>query len=317
MIATCIRTCKSRYAHGAQGTIAAAAGVPLPQVLRERGMIPMHDWLSITRGMHRCCSASRTRASICATRIRASSSPWLGAPRRGLVDRPSCTAFATELGATVVRTSVSRSVIDVNRDPSGRSLYPGMATTELCPTTTFDGEPLYRDGAEPSADEIDAAPPALFRALSRRAAHEAARLRELHRASSSTTATRSARAFRGCSTACCRNSISAATTARPAIRTERRRRCGLRRFRFRATCSTAASRAATSRAISADRPKACTRCRWNSPAAVICTSPKARYRRTTGRRASTPTYATPLRTVLHTVLERCLTFAQSPALIQA
>src|SRR3546814_17284646 len=34
----------------------------------------------------------------------------------------------------------------MNRDPSGASLYPGQATTELCPTTTFDGEPLYRFG---------------------------------------------------------------------------------------------------------------------------------------------------------------------------
>ena len=30
--------------------------------------------------------------------------------------------------------------------PSGASLYPGQATTELCPATTFDGEPLYRPG---------------------------------------------------------------------------------------------------------------------------------------------------------------------------
>ncbi len=47
-------------------------------------------------------------------------------------------AFATELGATMVRTDISRTVIDVNRDPSGASLYPGMATTKLCPTMTFD-----------------------------------------------------------------------------------------------------------------------------------------------------------------------------------
>lgn len=63
--------------------------------------------------------------------------------------------FAAELGATVVRTAVSRTVIDVNRDPSGRSLYPGRATTELCPTTTFDGEPLYRPGEEPGDAEIE------------------------------------------------------------------------------------------------------------------------------------------------------------------
>jgi N-formylglutamate deformylase len=57
--------------------------------------------------------------------------------------------FAGDLGATVIRTAISRTVIDVNRDPSGASLYPGQATTELCPTTTFDGEPLYRPGEEP------------------------------------------------------------------------------------------------------------------------------------------------------------------------
>jgi formiminoglutamase len=62
--------------------------------------------------------------------------------------------FAGALGATVVRTELSRSLIDVNRDPSGASLYPGQATTELCPTTTFDGEPLYREGQAPDDAEI-------------------------------------------------------------------------------------------------------------------------------------------------------------------
>lgn len=63
-------------------------------------------------------------------------------------------AFVRELGATTIATEVSRSVIDVNRDPSGASLYPGMATTELCPTTTFDGDPLYRS-FDPEEDEIN------------------------------------------------------------------------------------------------------------------------------------------------------------------
>lgn len=48
--------------------------------------------------------------------------------------------------ATCIWTDVSRSVIDCNRDPSGASLYPGQTTTGLCPTDTFDGDPLYRDG---------------------------------------------------------------------------------------------------------------------------------------------------------------------------
>ncbi len=54
----------------------------------------------------------------------------------------------------MVRTDISRSIIDVNRNPDGVSLYPGQATTELCPTTTFDGEPLYRKGGAPAAAEI-------------------------------------------------------------------------------------------------------------------------------------------------------------------
>ncbi len=61
--------------------------------------------------------------------------------------------FTGEMGATIIRTRISRTVIDVNRDPSGQSLYPGMATTELCPTTTFDGEALYR-GEPPGPGEI-------------------------------------------------------------------------------------------------------------------------------------------------------------------
>jgi N-formylglutamate deformylase len=63
--------------------------------------------------------------------------------------------FVAPLGATLLRTRLSRSIIDVNRDPSGASLYPGQATTELCPTTTFDGEPLYSAGRAPGAAEIN------------------------------------------------------------------------------------------------------------------------------------------------------------------
>ncbi|MDR3376898.1 MAG: N-formylglutamate deformylase [Ancalomicrobiaceae bacterium] len=88
-------------------------------------------------------------------------SPWLA--RRDAdwhVDK--LYAFARDLGATIVRTTVSRSVIDLNRDPSGQSLYPGQATTGLCPVESFDGEPLYRPGEEPDADEIAARREAWF-----------------------------------------------------------------------------------------------------------------------------------------------------------
>ena len=63
-------------------------------------------------------------------------------------------SFAESFDATIIRTEISRTVIDVNRDPSGVSLYPGQTTTSLCPTETFDGEPLYHEGKEPDEAEI-------------------------------------------------------------------------------------------------------------------------------------------------------------------
>lgn len=62
--------------------------------------------------------------------------------------------FARGLGATTLRTTIARTVIDVNRDPSGASLYPGQTTTGLCPIETFDGEALYLLEREPDAAEI-------------------------------------------------------------------------------------------------------------------------------------------------------------------
>ncbi len=56
-------------------------------------------------------------------------------------------------GATIVRARFSRYLIDPNRPPDDRSLYPGQNTTGLCPLTDFDGRPLYLDGKEPDAAE--------------------------------------------------------------------------------------------------------------------------------------------------------------------
>lgn len=58
-------------------------------------------------------------------------------------------------GATVVRARFHRYVIDANRDPSGASLYPGRATTGLCPLTDFDGRPIWREGAAPDDQEAE------------------------------------------------------------------------------------------------------------------------------------------------------------------
>ncbi|WP_332680511.1 N-formylglutamate deformylase [Bosea sp. (in: a-proteobacteria)] len=52
-------------------------------------------------------------------------------------------AFTERFQPTIVEAGLSRYVIDLNRDPAGVSLYPGQATTELVPTTTFSGEPIW------------------------------------------------------------------------------------------------------------------------------------------------------------------------------
>lgn len=88
--------------------------------------------------------------------------------------------FSHGLGATVVHMRMSRTVIDVNRQPDGVSLYPGQATTELVPTTTFDGEPLWRAGAEPDASEIARRREAYYRPYHAALSEEIARLRRSH-----------------------------------------------------------------------------------------------------------------------------------------
>jgi N-formylglutamate deformylase len=89
--------------------------------------------------------------------------------------------FVEPLGATLVRTRLSRSIIDVNRDPSGASLYPGQATTELVPTTTFDGEPLYPPGLAPDAVGIADRRHLYFDLYHAALGEEIARLRQKHK----------------------------------------------------------------------------------------------------------------------------------------
>jgi N-formylglutamate deformylase len=64
--------------------------------------------------------------------------------------------FLDALGATTIVATHSRYVVDVNRPPGGENLYPGRDTPRLCPVDTFDSRPLYRAGAEPTQQEIDA-----------------------------------------------------------------------------------------------------------------------------------------------------------------
>lgn len=111
-------------------------------------------WLSVTRGeAPLIVSMPHTGIDIPQDIESGLISPWLA--RKDADWWINCLYdFAPALGATVIRTAISRTVIDCNRDPSGASLYPGQATTELCPTTTFDGEALYRAGFVPDSAEI-------------------------------------------------------------------------------------------------------------------------------------------------------------------
>jgi N-formylglutamate deformylase len=137
------------------------------------------DWLQIHRGdAPLIVSFPHTGTDIPTDIDERLVSPWLGRKDADwwvdlLYD------FAQGLRATTVRTCVSRTVIDVNRDPSGASLYPGQATTELCPTTTFDGEVLYLEGL-PNADEIAVRREKFFDPYHRALAEQIARLRRLH-----------------------------------------------------------------------------------------------------------------------------------------
>lgn len=139
----------------------------------------MNDWLAIHRGDAPLIVAfphGGTELGGVESRF---VSPWLARRDADWWIEPLY-AFVRELGATTVSTVVSRSVIDVNRDPSGASLYPGMATTELCPTTTFDGERLYR-AYDPEEDEIDWRRRTFFDPYHQALGDEIARLRARHR----------------------------------------------------------------------------------------------------------------------------------------
>ena len=138
------------------------------------------SWLAVTRGeAPLIVSLPHTGTDLMGLDARFAS-PWLA--RRDTdwwIDR--LYDFAGELGATILRTGVSRSVIDVNRDPSGVSLYPGLTTTALCPLETFDGDPLYRAGQEPDEAEVARRRRDYFEPYHAALRAEMARLRSHHR----------------------------------------------------------------------------------------------------------------------------------------
>jgi N-formylglutamate deformylase len=62
--------------------------------------------------------------------------------------------FLPALGATTIHATASRFVVDLNRPPMPKPLYPGRFETGLVPLETFQGERVYRE--PPDAEEIEA-----------------------------------------------------------------------------------------------------------------------------------------------------------------
>lgn len=60
--------------------------------------------------------------------------------------------FLPALGVTVLEARVSRYVVDLNRDPESRPLYPGRFETGLVPLVDFEGEAIW--AVPPGAEEI-------------------------------------------------------------------------------------------------------------------------------------------------------------------
>lgn len=52
--------------------------------------------------------------------------------------------FLPELGIDVIHATHHRFVVDLNRPPDARPLYPGRFETGLVPTESFQGEPIWR-----------------------------------------------------------------------------------------------------------------------------------------------------------------------------
>ncbi|HXS07073.1 MAG TPA: N-formylglutamate deformylase [Rhizomicrobium sp.] len=140
----------------------------------------MSDWLSVRRGEAPLILSFPHTGTFLPPEVEQHLvSPWLARKDTDWgIDR--LYDFAADLDATIIRTAISRTVIDVNRDPAGKSLYPGQDTTALCPTATFDGEALYREGLEPGTEEIARRRRLFFDPYHAALGEEIARLRRLH-----------------------------------------------------------------------------------------------------------------------------------------
>ncbi|MDJ0935825.1 MAG: N-formylglutamate deformylase [Kiloniellales bacterium] len=88
--------------------------------------------------------------------------------------------FLDDLGASTIVARQSRYVIDLNRAPDSRPLYPGASNTELCPTSTFGEAPVYREDEGPSQEEIETRLDMIWRPYHAKIGEEIERIKAAH-----------------------------------------------------------------------------------------------------------------------------------------
>ncbi len=114
----------------------------------------MNDILNLTRGT----SPLLISMPHCGTQVPEEITTHLSEAAKALPDTdwhiPLLYDFATDLQASVLSANYSRYVVDLNRPPVNQPLYPGQASTSLCPETLFDGTPMYIAGYSLDEKEI-------------------------------------------------------------------------------------------------------------------------------------------------------------------
>jgi formiminoglutamase len=83
-------------------------------------------------------------------------------------------------GASTIRATHHRYLIDVGRDPTGVSLYPGQNTTGLVPETDFDGVAIWAEGGFADGAETQRRLAAFHAPYHAALAAEVARVRATH-----------------------------------------------------------------------------------------------------------------------------------------